>query len=93
MSDFLAAVGILHREVQVCRVDAPRGRVNYLDTTGCFALLADRCIIRKKRLVRKIMAILGLPKATTVLRDLHDKCAVCVGRVPTREQEEKDWDF
>ena len=73
--------------------DAPRGRVNYLDATGRFTLLADKCIIKRNRLVRRIMAILGLPKDTRVMRDLHYKCAVCMGKVPTREQEQKDWDF
>ena len=69
--------------------DARRGRVNCLDATGRFTLLADKCIIKSNWLVRRLMAILGLPKDTTVLRDLHYKCAVCMGKVPTRKQKEK----
>ncbi|MGC9996111.1 MAG: hypothetical protein ABSE79_12375 [Terriglobia bacterium] len=71
----------------------PRGRVNYMDATGRFTLLADRCIIKSKTLVGEIMAALGLPKGTAVVRDLHYRCAVCMGKVPTRKQEKDDWDF
>jgi hypothetical protein len=73
--------------------DVPRGRVNYMDATGRFTLLADRCIIKSKTLVREIMAALRLPKGTAVVSDLHYRCAVCMGRVPTIRQEEDDWDF
>jgi hypothetical protein len=67
--------------------------VNYPDATSRFTLLADECIIKSNRLVRRIMAILALPIETAAVRDLHYRCAVCMGKVPTREQEEKDWDF
>jgi hypothetical protein len=73
--------------------DCPRGRVNRFDATGRFTLLADRCIIKSKTLVREIMAALGLPKGTAVMRDLHYRCAVCMGKVPTTKQEKDDWDF
>ncbi len=73
--------------------DCPRGRVNRFDATGLFTLLADRCIIRSKPMVRKIMAALGLPRGTRVATDSHYKCAVCMGKVPTRKQEKEDWDF
>jgi len=73
--------------------DVPRGRVNYMDATGRFTLLADNCIIKSKPLVRKIMAVLGLPKQTTVVRDLHYRCAACMGKVPSRKQQKADWDF
>ena len=55
--------------------------------------LADRCILKSKPMVRKIMAALGLPKGTRVAADSHYKCAVCMGKVPTRKQEHEDWDF
>jgi hypothetical protein len=61
--------------------DCPRGRVNYMDATGRFALFADRCIIRRKPLVRKIMAALAVPKDTRVVTDAHYKCAVCMGKL------------
>ena len=73
--------------------DCPRGRVNRFDATGLFTLLADRCILKSKPMVRKIMAALGLPKETRVVTDPHYKCAVCMGKVPTRKQEVEDWDF
>jgi hypothetical protein len=73
--------------------DCPRGRVNRFDATGRFTLLADRCIIRSKTLVREIMAALRLPRGTRVATDSHYKCAVCMGKVPTRKQEAEDWDF
>jgi hypothetical protein len=73
--------------------DCPRGRVNRFDATGRFTLLADRCIIRSKPLLSKIMAALGLPRGTRVATDSHYKCAVCMGKVPTRKQEAEDCDF
>jgi len=73
--------------------DCPRGRVNRFDATGRFTLLADRCIIKSKPLLSEIMAGFGLPKGTAVMRDLHYRCAACMGKVPTREQEKEDWDF
>lgn len=73
--------------------DAPRGRVNYTDATGRFTLLADRCITESKPLLDRIMAAFGLPKGTTVMRDLHYRCAACMGKVPTKKQEEEDWNF
>jgi hypothetical protein len=39
------------------------------------------------------MAALKLPKGTGVVTDSHYKCAACVGKVPTRKQEEEDWNF
>jgi hypothetical protein len=30
---------------------------------------------------------------TRVVTDSHYKCAVSMGKVPTRKQEEEDWDF
>jgi hypothetical protein len=73
--------------------DVPRGRVNRMDPTGRFTLLADRCITRSKPPVRKITAALALPKDTRVVTDLHYKCGACMGKVPTRKQEKEDWDF
>ena len=87
----LQDLGVAPREIPY--EDVPRGRVNYLDATGRFPLLADKCIIKRKQLVRRIMAALCLPKGTAVLRDLHYKCAVCMGKVATRQQEREDWDF
>jgi hypothetical protein len=73
--------------------DCPRGRVNYMNATGRFTLFADGCIIRREPLVRKIMAALALPEDTRVVTDPHYRCALCMGKVPTRKQEPEDWDF
>ncbi len=73
--------------------DAPRGRVNYHDGSGRFTLFADRCIIKSKRLVTRIMRKLCLPKDTNVDTDSHYCCARCTGKKPTRKQEREDWDF
>ena len=73
--------------------DAARGRANCMDATGGFTLLADRCIIESKPLLGRIMAALGLPKGTTVMRGPHYRCEVCMGKVPTKRQEREDWDF
>ena len=73
--------------------DCPRGRVNRFDATGLFTLLADRCILKSKPMVRKIMAALGLPRGTRVATGSHYKCAVCMGKAPTRKQEAEGWDF
>jgi hypothetical protein len=42
--------------------DCPRGRVNYMDATGGFTLFADKCIINRKPLVRRIMALSACPR-------------------------------
>ncbi len=73
--------------------EVPRGRVNFEDASGRFTLFADRLIIRRKQLVRNIMAALALPKDTRVVTDAHYKCAVCTGKRPTRRQEREDWGF
>jgi hypothetical protein len=39
----------------------PRGRVSYNEKTGKYTLLADRCILGRKRLVRKILSGMNLP--------------------------------
>lgn len=73
--------------------EAPRGCVNYEDACGRFTLFADRCIIRDKELVSRIIEELSLPRDTRVLPDDHYRCPHCLGKMPARKQEEKDWDF
>ena len=69
-----------------------RGRVNYEDASGKFTLFADRCIIKNKRLVSKIMNELSLPNDTKVRPDDHYRCPDCVSK-KQKKKEEKDWDF
>jgi hypothetical protein len=40
----------------------PRGRVVYKPKASDFTLFADRCILREKKVVRKILAEMNLPK-------------------------------
>ena len=77
----LQELGVASRDMPY--MDAPRGRVNYEDATGRFTLFADRCIIRNKRQVTKIMRALSLPKNTRVLPDDHYRCRKCLRQEPT----------
>jgi hypothetical protein len=71
----------------------PRGSVNYEDASDRFTLVADICILGKKRLVSAIMNKLNLPRGTRVLADDHYRCPKCLRERPTLKQEEEDWDF
>jgi hypothetical protein len=42
--------------------EVPRGRVVYNPKTRRFTLLADRCILRDKGIISKIMSAMSLPK-------------------------------
>ena len=58
----------------------PRGRVAYNEKTGKYTLLADRCILGRKRLVRKILSRLHLPvRGTETATDSHYRCFRCLG--------------
>lgn len=58
----------------------PRGRVAFDTKTGEFTLLADRCILGKKSLVRTILKRLNLPvRGTRVDTDTHYRCYRCLG--------------
>ncbi len=72
--------------------EPPRGRVVYNAMTQRFTLMADRCILRNKRLVGRIMRELGLPRNTELLADSHYRCATCASKA-TEQQKEEDWDF
>ena len=86
----LQARGAAPREGEYDR--AARGRVNYEDASRKFTLFADRCILKNKSLLSKIMEELSLPKRTRVLPDEHYQCPDCVSRKPTKQQA-KDWEF
>lgn len=59
----------------------PRGRVAYNTKTDKFTLLADQCILRKKRLVKTILSRMNLPaRDTEVDKDSHYRCFHCLGR-------------
>ena len=46
--------------------------------TQRFTLLADRCILRDKDLVRTIMSELNLPLNTLAETDVHYQCSHCL---------------
>jgi hypothetical protein len=83
--------GIVPREMEYD--ERPRGRVIYHTKTQRFTLMADRCILRNKRLVSKIIVKLSLPKNTKVIMDSRYRCPRCIGKKPTRRQEVEDWNF
>jgi hypothetical protein len=57
----------------------PRGRVMYNTKTQRFTLLADRCILRDKGVVSRIMSELHLPsKNTDKGTDAHYLCSACL---------------
>jgi hypothetical protein len=56
----------------------PRGRVMYNTKTRRFTLLADKCILRDKGIISKIMSALSLPKTTKTGTDEHYRCTHCL---------------
>lgn len=56
----------------------PRGRVMFNTKTQRFTLLADRCILKNKSVVKKIMSAMNLPSRTTDKgTDEHYRCSAC----------------
>ena len=63
--------------------ECPRGRVMYDTKTGRFRLLADRCILRNKDAIRRIMSAMNLPsKHTDKGTDAHYRCSACLRSWP-----------
>ena len=59
----------------------PRGRVAYDTKSGQFTLLADKCILSRKAIVRKILAGMNLPVGRTQIgTDSHYRCFRCLSR-------------
>jgi len=59
--------------------EAPRGRVMYNTKTQRFTLLADRCILKDKGIVSKIMSEMNLlNKNTDKGTDSHYRCFACL---------------
>lgn len=59
----------------------PRGRVAHDTKRGKFTLLADKCILSRKSIVRKILSRMNLPVGGTQTdTDLHYRCFRCLGR-------------
>jgi hypothetical protein len=61
--------------------DVPRGRVGYNTKTAEYLLLADRCILKNKSMVSKIMRKMNLShKNTEINSDEHYRCPKCLER-------------
>jgi hypothetical protein len=61
--------------------EPPRGRVGYDNREERFLLRADRCILKKKALVIRIMQAINLPSSKTLTeKDDHYQCEVCLRR-------------
>jgi hypothetical protein len=58
--------------------EPPRGRVMHNTKTRRFTLLADRCILRDKEVVRKIKSQMSLPRNTETDTDSHYRCLDCL---------------
>jgi hypothetical protein len=59
--------------------ESPRGRVMFDTRTRRFTLLADRCILRNKGMVRQIMSEMNLPsKNVDKGSDSHYRCSACL---------------
>jgi len=60
---------------------APRGRVAYSTKTLSFQILADKCLLKDKRMLSRIFQVMHLPTSptqTTVGPDSHYKCPGCM---------------
>ena len=63
--------------------DYPRGRVAYNRKTRKFLLFLDRCILKRKSVVKKFMSELHLPsKDTKTDTDDHYRCPGCLRNLP-----------
>ena len=64
-----------HMEYEEC----PSGRVMYDTKARRFRLLADKCILKGKGVVTKIITTMGLPrKNTDIETDSHYRCFACL---------------
>ena len=54
-------------------------------------LFADRCIIKKKRLVRAILTAFNLPRHTNVVVSDHYQCLGCLPRRPPDLLLDTEW--
>jgi hypothetical protein len=67
----------------------PRGRVVYNRKTGRYSFCADRCILRKKSIVTRVITAMHLPiESTDVLTDSHYRCFRCLRTEFAREEDD-----
>jgi hypothetical protein len=58
----------------------PRGRANFNIKTQQFNLYLDRCILRKKNVVKRLMRLMHLPENTMQSTDAHYRCFRCLAK-------------
>jgi hypothetical protein len=77
----LQARGVVPKDVEYDEV--PRGRVCYNTRSRIYHLYLDRCILRNKEMVRKIIRSMTLPPAplTEISTDSHYRCPGCMHRL------------
>jgi hypothetical protein len=74
--------------------ECPRGRVVYNSKTKRFALYVDRCILKRKSVVKQIMKAMHLPAGQTDVTtdgpDGHYKCSSCMGASAASDDDARD---
>ena len=58
--------------------ESPRGRVMYNARTRQFTILADQCILKRKRWIKSIKKEMRLPLDTKIDGDSHYRCPACL---------------
>jgi hypothetical protein len=79
------SLGDLPRETEYEK--HPRGRVVFHSKTERYSLCADRCILRRKSVVERIIKAMHLPiDLTDILTDSHYRCFRCLERESERNE-------
>jgi hypothetical protein len=82
-------LGTVSREIEY--EEPPRGRIVFNKATQQFALYADRCILKRKAVVKRIMKAMHLPASQTKIctdgYNGHYKCSKCLETARTSEDD------
>jgi hypothetical protein len=82
-------LGTVSREIEY--EAPPRGRVSYNRRSKRFDLYADRCILKRKAVVKRIMEAMHLPASRTNIgtdgHSGHYKCSKCLETFFAREDD------
>jgi len=83
MNAVMTCIGRRSRKPGWCQktLSMTTSREAYNTKTGGYSLFLDRCILKNKSVVNKIMSELNLPtKRTKMDADIHYRCRHCLGR-------------
>jgi hypothetical protein len=76
----LQRVGVASLDVEY--EEPPRGRVVFNMRTHRFTVYADRCILKKKAILNRIVRTMGLPVGEIgIVTDGHYRCYVCLAKM------------